>query len=461
MIGPILAVGEDNSKRVELSTMLIALGYRVIEAESSMRALDLLRRRKNIAFTFIDAIMSDLSTSDLISTTRLTGISSPIIVTSREENPSLLKKILKAGAADYLTYPISPLRLGVTISNIALTTSLERELHYVRRQHGNYARFCKLFPQSSAMQSVIEDTKRAAQSPENLLIEGENGTGREFLANIAHYEGPSHTGQFSLLQCEPIHNADMEERLWTEDILPLFEAIEKGTICLNDINHLESRQQKRLHTYLKARDNKQDKENNFRLIALSTTPLEDLVNDGLFLPELYSQLSKITIKVPTLRELREDFATIAQRLVDHVITETGRLHVHGIAGPALALLMQYEWPGNISELENILFRAVLLSNGPLLSVQDFPQLTGNQFLDVQTALHSDLRESFEKSSIRFLNSEGHVRAFEDMERDVIERAIQHYKGRMSEVARRLRIGRSTLYRKLNEYAEANKPINSD
>lgn len=152
-----------------------------------------------------------------------------------------------------------------------------------------------------------------------------------------------------------------------------------------------------------------------------------------------------------MRELRDDLPEISQRLIDHIITETGRSHIHGLSGSAISLLMQYDWPGNHSELENLLFRAVLLSEGPLLTVRDFPQLMGSSLLGVPSIMYNHVQERSEKKSIQFLNSEGHVRTFADMERDIIEKAVKHYKRRMSEVSRRLCIGRSTLYRKIEEY----------
>ncbi|MHC5307750.1 sigma-54-dependent transcriptional regulator [Bartonella sp. LJL80] len=454
MMGPILVAGEDNGKRASLSSMLRALGYRVIEAENGLRTIDLLRRRRNIALALIDLMMSDMGGSELVSTIRVTGVATPLIIMSEQENEELLQKSLKAGAADYLIYPISSLRLGVTLGNLSLNSTLEREVHYIRRQNENHLRFSDLYVKSESMQKALSQAKQAAASSDNLLIEGELGTGRETLARIIHHESAYSDGTFTRIQCIPISDPIEDEQIWNDKFHPLLNSLKGGTLCLCEIDRLDPIQQVRFSNYLKQRSMSEwNGKPKYRLIVISMSPLQDLVDDGLFSAELLAQLNQQYVNSPALRDRRDDLADIAQRAIDHIVVESGQPHVHGLAGSALSLLLQYDWPGNVSEMENVLFRAVLLSNGPLLTIRDFPQLTGNQFIDLQDAIQTDVQENYKKSTIPFVDMDGHVRPFNELERDIIERSIEHYKGRMSEVARRLGIGRSTLYRKLDEYQE--------
>ncbi|WP_019220727.1 sigma-54-dependent transcriptional regulator [Bartonella senegalensis] len=449
MVGPILVASEDYGRRLELSAMLRGFGYRVIEAENGLRTIDLLHRRKNIVLALLDVVMSDLSVGDLIKMIRVAGVTVPIVVIAQQENQELLQKALTAGAIDYWIHPVTLLRLRVTLDTLALISALEREVHYIRRKNENHLRFSDLSIKSSAMQIVLEQSKRAAFSLQNLLIEGECGTGRETLARIIHHEGLLSEGDFIRFQCRAIANPKEENRQWFEEFLPLVSFLEKGTLCLCDVDRLEPIQQKRFTNYLKEREKAtKEKAFSFRIIAISTSRLSDLVKEGFFLQSLFEQFSQLSISVPALRELRDDFPDLTQRLVDRIITETGRSHVHGLAGSALSLLMQYDWPGNRNELENFLFRAILLSDGPLLTVRDFPQLMGNSLMSVPNIIESNIQENQEQESVRFLDVDGHVRTFAEMERDIIEKAFKHYNGRMSEIARRLRIGRSTLYRKI-------------
>ncbi|MET3560128.1 DNA-binding NtrC family response regulator [Bartonella japonica] len=451
MVGPILVASEDYGKRVELSAMLRGFGYRVIEAENGLRTIDLLHRRKNIVLALLDVIMSDLSVSDLIKMIRVAGVVVPIVVIAQQENQDLLQKALTAGAIDYWIHPVTLLRLRVTLDTLALISALEREVRYIRRRNENHLRFSDLCTKSRAMQVVIEQSRKAAASLQNLLIEGETGTGRETLARIIHHEGLLSEGAFIRFQCSAIDDPEQESHHWFQEFLPLVSSLEKGTLCLCDVDRLESIQQKRLAYYLKERE-KHTRDNlfSFRIIAISTSRLKDLVAEGLFLRSLFEKFSQLSISVPALRELRDDFPELTQNLIDRIITETGRSHVHGLAGSALSLLMQYDWPGNRHELENFLFRAILLSEGPLLTVRDFPQLMGNSLKSVPSIIESNIQENHEQELIQFLDGDGHVRTFAEMERDIIEKAVKHYKGHMSEIARRLHIGRSTLYRKMEE-----------
>ncbi|WP_336278904.1 sigma-54-dependent transcriptional regulator [Bartonella sp. CB175] len=450
MVGPILVASEDYGKRVELSVMLRGLGYRVIEAENGLRTVDLLHRRKNIVLALLDIIMSDLNISDLIKMIRATGVSIPVVVIAQQDNQELLQKALTAGAIDYWIHPITPLRLRVTLDTLFFVSVLEREIHYTRRKNKNHLCFSDLCIKSKVMQVVLEQSKRAAASFQNLLIEGEAGTGREELACIIHHESLVSKKAFIRFQCSAISNSEEENRQWFDKFLSLVSSLGEGTLCLCDVDRLEPIQQKRFSRYLKEREKAtREKVPPFRIMAISTSRLADLVNEGFFSRNLFEQLSQLSISVPAIRELRDDFTELTQRIIDRIIAETRRTHVHGLAESALSLLMQYDWPGNLNELENCLFRAVLLSEGPLLTVRDFPHLMGNSLITAPNII-DDIKESHEKEAIQFFNADGHVRTFVEMERDIIEKAVKHYKGRMSEIARRLCIGRSTLYRKIDE-----------
>ncbi|WP_336276409.1 sigma-54-dependent transcriptional regulator [Bartonella sp. CB178] len=454
MVGPILVASEDYGKRREFSAMLRGFGYRVIEAENGLRTVDLLHRRKNIVLVLLDVIMSDLSVSDLIKMIRAAGVCIPIVVIAPQDNQELLQKALTAGAIDYWIHPVTPMRLRVTLDILFLISALEREIDYIRHvrwKSENHLRFSDLCIKSKVMQNVLKQSKEAAASSQNLLIEGEAGTGRETLARIIHHESCSSRKDFVRYQCSAVADPEEEKRQWFNEFLPLTSYIEEGTLCLCDVDRLEPIQQKRFVRYLAEREKVVGSGGYpFRIIALSTSRLADLVQEDFFSCDLFEQLSQLHISVPALRELRDDFPELVQRLIDRIIVETGRSHVHGLAGSALSLLMHYDWPGNWDEIENCLFRAVLLSEGPLLTVRDFPQLLGNPLVGAPNIIESDVKECNEKGAIQFFDADGHIRTFADMERDIIERAVQHYKGRMSEIARRLRIGRSTLYRKIDE-----------
>nr|CBI78213.1 Sigma 54 activator homolog [Bartonella rochalimae ATCC BAA-1498] len=456
MVGPILVAGEDHGKRAELSTMLRGFGYRVIEAENSLRIIDLLYRRKNITLVLLDVTISDLGVSDLIKMIRMARISIRVIVIAKQDNQELIQKALKAGAIDYWFYPVTPLRLRVTLNNLAFISALENEIQYVRRQKENHLRFFDIYKKSTVMQAILEQSKSAATSFQNLLIEGEVGTGREKLARIIHDESFFSKGNFVRFQCLPVFDPEEENRFWFKEFVPLVSSLKHGTLCLCDIDRLEPIQQKRFAHYLQERaEAAKDKNLPFRIIALSTSRLADLVQVGFFTHSFFEKISQLYINIPALRELRGELPEISQCLIDYIIAETGQSHVHGLGGTVISMFMQYDWPGNYRELENLLFRVGFDERGPLLTVRDFPQLIKNPHMNISKITDNDIQERYERKFIRLFNVDGHVRTFSEMECDIIKKAVAHYKGRMSEIARRLQIGRSTLYRKIEELKTIN------
>jgi DNA-binding NtrC family response regulator len=208
-----------------------------------------------------------------------------------------------------------------------------------------------------------------------------------------------------------------------------------------------------------------------RIISATNKDLAKLVADGAFREDLYYRLNVFPIEAPPLRERKEDVPTLVQRFVARFNAEEGR-NVRGASQPTMQMLLDFDWPGNVRQLENAVFRAVILCEGDLLQPEDFPQISGlkplmaaNDAVPFETA--SPANDHFAQAHVSFaaavveasdapqpvkvFDGEGHLRQLEQIERDLIELAIDHYSGHMSEVARRLGIGRSTLYRKLREY----------
>ncbi len=214
---------------------------------------------------------------------------------------------------------------------------------------------------------------------------------------------------------------------------------------------------------------------DIRLISATHRDLLQQVKDGKFREDLFYRLNVYPIVVPPLRDRRSDLAQLVNRFISR-FGNAGANHVHGISGPAMEMLQAYDWPGNIRQLENTIFRACVLSEGDVLTEAEFPhiraQMNGLSGLDAVEDENGNAGQpvSFDASEIeslavrsavaelnsaagllRALDERGNVRSLADVELEMIKLAIDHYDGQMSEVARRLGIGRSTLYRKLKEY----------
>ena len=240
-----------------------------------------------------------------------------------------------------------------------------------------------------------------------------------------------------------------------------------GTLFLDEVGELPLDMQVKLLRVLQegevdAIGSKRPTKVDVRIISATNKDLAKLVSDGLFREDLYYRLNVYPIEAPPLRERREDIPALVQRFVARFAAEEGR-KVRGIAPETVTMLQTFDWPGNVRQLENAVFRAVILCEGDWLQPEDFPQIVGVRPRAAATASatasnDNPIAAAFAAAAIEpapppvaLFDEKGHVRALEQVERDLIAFAISHYAGHMSEVARRLGIGRSTLYRKLREY----------
>jgi len=179
-----------------------------------------------------------------------------------------------------------------------------------------------------------------------------------------------------------------------------------------------------------------------RLVASAAANMDERVSRGEFDSRLYTLLGQARLILPPLRTRRADIEALTSVLLSRVLAETGKVHIRGVSEEVKSLLLDHDWPGNVTELENTLFRAVLLCDTTRLEIQDFPSL-GNK-----VSIAGQSHHAYEKA---FFLDDNHIRPLAEIEAHVIATALKHYRGRISEVARRLRIGRSTLYRKMEEY----------
>ncbi len=195
-----------------------------------------------------------------------------------------------------------------------------------------------------------------------------------------------------------------------------------------------------------------------RIISATNRNLMADVKTGRFREDLFYRLHVFPLSVPPLRSRKEDIAELARHFIARFAAEEGK-RLSGVSAEALTMLVSHEWPGNVRQLENAIFRAVVLAEGETLGINEFPQIAAQR--DDSTAIVPDAPQlTMSPSALPLLNLDGDVRPLDDIERETIRFAIAHYRGQMSEVARRLRIGRSTLYRKLESLGLENENVNA-
>ena len=292
-----------------------------------------------------------------------------------------------------------------------------------------------------------------------MLIEGESGTGKEMLVRAMHAASPRAKAPLRIVNAGGIPPNQIESVLFGHEKGAFPGAFERhvgalqhadgGTLVIDEIDRLCLPAQSRLAQFLERGDIQPiGARHSFRLdvrvIVCSNAALGDLIDVQLCDPRLLEALSGVQVHLPALRERVADIPALARHFLTRIGDQPG-LRPLGITDGALALLSAYDWPGNVRQLQATLFRAAVFCDGEALTAQDFPNLSS---LIGEPPRSAPVQS--EGAGVTLYASDGNLRPLEDIEADVIRLAIGHYRGRMTEVARRLGIGRSTLYRKLSE-----------
>lgn len=450
MIGSILIASEEFNKRMPLVEELRSLGYRVIEAENGLRALELARKHKNIMLAFIDMTFVDIDLQMLLRELRLLVRTAPLVLLYddrhlSDETLARIEEGIESGSNYFMPYSAIKLRIRLVTSLLISHSFLEQEVYYGWGDGPRLQDFDSFVAQSEAMKNCISQASKLAGTEQNIFLMGEHGTGRRDIAYAIHHNSSFTNGAFVTIYCEPyITEVGMSSEL-CEIIAKKTKAAANGTLCLFNVDYLSSADQECLIEQLKIA---KDKGSNFRIIAVSATSLSVLESDEKKFKELMNFLNPATLYVPSLRQRREDIEAIANQLTWRFSLELGlEQKITGLTGAASELLSQQDWAGNLSELEHSLYHALLLSDGPLLRLKDFPQLSGAV---VPPAVEVSKQQTGQRYGDYF-QEDGNIKTMQNIEEEVIKLAISHYKGSLSEVARRLKIGRSTLYRKIESW----------
>jgi DNA-binding NtrC family response regulator len=437
--------------------------------------------------------MPDLGGIEVLKQMRDRGIFVPVIVQTAKGGIDTVVAAMRNGAFDFVVKPASPDRLQAAIANALKVEALGDEAKRARRPSGATLTFKDLVGGSAAMERVVRLGQKAAASNIPILIEGESGVGKELVARAIQGAGDRRGKPFVTVNCGAIPENLVESILFghekgaftgaTEKHTGKFVEAHTGTLFLDEIGDLPLDVQVKLLRAVQEGEvdpvgGRNSAKVDIRLISATHRDLLQRVKDGQFREDLFYRLNVFPIHVPPLRDRREDIPF----LVDHFLKRIGSSGpagpVTGITPRALALLKTYDWPGNIRQLENAVFRAVVLCESGTLDIGEFPQIRAqldgfdlSEHMDGEThpakaegadaplssgeladrQAPGEARTGAHFGILRALDDRGNVRSLADVELEMIQLAIGRYGGQMSEVARRLGIGRSTLYRKLKEH----------
>ncbi len=519
MAQQILIVDDDPTQRRLIESVVTRLGYKVLQAQGGREAVALLADPKSgpIALILLDLVMPDMDGIAVLSEVKPTRPDLPVIVLTAKGSIDTVVNAMRAGADDFIVKPASPERIQVSIQNALRLNALSTEISRLTKRQKGQMTFKDVIAGSAAMQQVARLGQRAAKSNIPILISGESGVGKEVIARAIQGESERSGKPFVTVNCGAIPENLVESILFGHEKGAFTGAVDKhagkfqeangGTLFLDEIGELRLDMQVKLLRALQENEidpvgSKKPVKIDIRFISATNRDLLSLTREGEFREDLYYRLNVFPIDVAPLRERKEDISDLVNLFIKRFSVEEGK-KVVGIEPRALQMLSAYKWPGNVRQLENAVFRAVVLSDAESLDIEDFPQIAqftqtplamdgiGNDNLPVAAPIEtplsavtdsarvaadghapdaehpslaaraagSDLMEDDDDGEhhydadgnrIRITDSQGHLRTLEDIEGEMIRLAIDKYAGHMSEVARRLGIGRSTLYRKVRE-----------
>jgi DNA-binding NtrC family response regulator len=488
MAQTILVVDDDPVQRRLLETAISRSGMHVVTAPGGQPALDLINgpRGEQITLMLLDLVMPDMGGLDVLAQLRPANPDMPVIVLTAKGGIDSAVEAMRAGANDFLVKPASPERIAVSIRNQLKIGTLSGEVKQLKKKADNRLTFDDLIAGSPEMKQVFRLGARAAQSDIPVLIEGESGAGKELIARAIQGTSARSGKPFVTVNCGAIPENLIESILFghekgsftgaSDKHLGKFQEADGGTLFLDEIGELRLDMQVKLLRALQEGEvdpvgSKRPVKVDVRIIAATNRDLGQMARDNTFREDLYYRLNVFPVMVPSLRSRTGDIAPLARFFIERFAAEENKA-VSGLTPQASALLEKFNWPGNVRQLENTIFRAVVLCDGALLDICDFPQIAGAMGVDALVRQNAPAApvvgasapalpqgSAFALSATDF---GGHIRKFEELEADIIRMAIARYDGHMSEVARRLGIGRSTLYRKLKEFGLepdlANEPM---
>ncbi|MCP9464596.1 MAG: sigma-54 dependent transcriptional regulator [Nitrospira sp.] len=445
--GAILVVDDDADMRELAQDMLKDRGHQVSVAGSGEEALRLLAE-EDYAVVLTDLRMKGMQGLELLNQIKREYPEVNVVLMTAFGSVDTAVEAMKHGASDYLTKPVKKDELIRVVERVIREAALRREVDRLRKEVRKEYSFHQILGKSKAIQAVFDLIRRVADSPTNVLITGESGTGKELVAKAIHYNSSRKEAPFVPVNCAAIPEQLLESELFGHmrgaftdaktDKRGLFEEAQKGTLFLDEISELPLMLQAKLLRAIQEKEIRRVGATkpiavDVRIIAATNLNLADEVKNKRFREDLYYRLNVIELKLPPLRERREDIPLLVNAFLKKCAEASGR-PVKGVSEAALAMLIDYSWPGNVRELENVIERAVTLSRGEKISPDDLPPAVQGARGDRRV-----LDEAAEKSL-----------PLHEVEKEYIKKILEKTGGNKYQAAHVLGIDRKTLYRKLAE-----------
>ncbi|MDQ2878580.1 MAG: sigma-54 dependent transcriptional regulator [Pseudomonadota bacterium] len=460
----LMLIDDEPAQRRLVAAIAARRGWRAVFANDAEMAIAMLGTQDGMQ---LDAILLDhwaaeADASALIGELRARRPALPILMLTANSSVAQAVGAMRSGATDFLVKPLAPERLLAAL-DAAVAGKAAGELRPLSEKIPALLAFDEIVGSAPEFRAALAIAAKAARARVPVLLEGESGVGKEVVAEAIHAASPRGKKPMIAVNCGAIPSNLVESELFGhekgaftgafERKVGRFQDADGGTLFLDEIGEMPLDAQVKLLRVLQSGEiqplgARHLREVDVRVIAATNKRLIEEVEAGRFREDLYYRLNVVQVTIPPLRDRTGDIPALARHLLARVAEQPG-LRPLGITDAALALLGRYDWPGNVRQLQNALFRAAVLCDGAALTEADFPQIAA-----LGEQRHAGMRTGpaamATSGGVTLFHADGNLRALDEIEADVIRLAIGHYHGRMTEVARRLGIGRSTLYRKLGE-----------
>jgi DNA-binding NtrC family response regulator len=442
----VLVVDDDQEMCQLLFDLLQGEGFSVTTMNDSLEASRSIKK-EDFDVIVTDLKMKGLKGLDLLEETRRVAPLTPVIIITAFGTIESAIQAMKMGAYDYITKPFQMDELVLVVKKALENRLLKKEVVRLRKEVESRYDFHQLIGKSSSMQKIYDLIERISHTSSNVLITGESGTGKELVARAIHYSGGRKEGPFIAVNCAAIPETLLESELFgykkgaftdarSDKKGLIFEANE-GTLFLDEITELPLTLQAKLLRVIEERKVRPLGDTtsypmDVRIISASNRDMDSSIKHGKFREDLYYRLKVIDIDMPPLRERREDIPLLIQKFIPRFSREFKK-NISGVSQDALRLLLNYSWPGNVRELENVIQRAITLSQHEIILPEDLPA----------SIIQKTDDKLFEKAVEEKLT-------LDQLEKEYIRRVLVETGGNKSKAAELLGLDRKTLYRKLQE-----------
>ena len=442
----LLIVDDERTVREAFRELVSSLGYRTGAVESGEQALRLIESQ-TVDLVFMDLTLNGVGGVGLLRQLKARRPEIEVIMMTGHGTVESAVEAMKAGAYDYVSKPFSVDQIKVLLDRAAAHLRLKTENRILREKIKSKQGFGNIIGRAPEMDKLYRIIAKAAHSAHPVLILGESGTGKEMVARAIHHSGPFRDKPFIPVDCGSLVPTLIESELFgyvkgaftgamqsKEGLLAIAEG---GTVFLDEIGELPVDLQSKLLRALQEREIRPVGSTkvvpiNVRVLAATNRNLEQAVTQGSFRRDLYFRLNVLSLRIPPLRERRQDIPLLATHILERLAHSSGQ--AHEVSDDAMKALLAYDWPGNVRELENCLERCCAIISGTVIHVVDLPSsITGAPQHLLSAA------------------PETRILPMSEVEKQTIMTAISRLNGDKLMAAKLLGIGKTTLYRKLKEY----------